>query len=164
MGKAIILEPMSTENGHKHGQSWGQKYTKLFQSYPTICNLVDYSPPGSSVHRILQKRILEWVAISFSRGSFWLRDWTGISYISCTGMWIVLYRSHLGSPALSIYYPKGWWKIVFMVNWRESDGSLFILFLDKKLIFYISTILSNTQEVKLIILYVWCCSQQFHIH
>ena len=36
----------------------------------------DYSPPGSSVHGILQARVLEWVAISFSRGSFWPRDWT----------------------------------------------------------------------------------------
>ena len=35
-----------------------------------------YSSPGSSVHRILQARILEWVAISFSRGSSWSRNWT----------------------------------------------------------------------------------------
>ena len=36
----------------------------------------DCSPPGSSAHGISQARILEWVAISFSRGSFWPRDWT----------------------------------------------------------------------------------------
>ena len=34
------------------------------------------SPPGSSVHRILQERVLEWIAIFFSRGSSWPRDWT----------------------------------------------------------------------------------------
>ena len=39
------------------------------QSCPTLCNSMDCSPPGSSVHGILQARILEWVAISFSRGS-----------------------------------------------------------------------------------------------
>ena len=39
------------------------------QSCPTVCDLMDYSPPGSSVHGILQARILEWVTISFSRGS-----------------------------------------------------------------------------------------------
>ena len=39
------------------------------QSCPTLCNSMDYSPPGSSVHGIFQARILEWVAISFSRGS-----------------------------------------------------------------------------------------------
>ena len=39
------------------------------QFCPTLCDPKDYSPPGSSVHRILQARILEWVAISSSRGS-----------------------------------------------------------------------------------------------
>ena len=39
------------------------------QSCPTLCNLMDCSPPGSSVRGILQARILEWDAISFSRGS-----------------------------------------------------------------------------------------------
>ena len=41
-----------------------------------------YSPPGSSVHGILQARVLEWVAISFSRGSSWPRDWTQVSCIA----------------------------------------------------------------------------------
>ena len=49
------------------------------QSYLTLCNPMDCSPPGSSVHGILQARILEWVAIAFSRGSSWPRDWTHIS-------------------------------------------------------------------------------------
>ena len=39
------------------------------QSCLTLCDPMDYSPPGSSVHGILQARILEWVAIPFSRGS-----------------------------------------------------------------------------------------------
>ena len=39
---------------------------RSLQSCPTLCNLIHGSPPGSSVHRILQARILEWVAISFS--------------------------------------------------------------------------------------------------
>ena len=42
---------------------------------------MDYSPPGSSVHGILQARILEWVATSFSRGSSWPRDRTTVSCI-----------------------------------------------------------------------------------
>ena len=42
---------------------------------------MDYSLPGSSVHRILQARILEWVANSFSRGSSWPRDQTHASWI-----------------------------------------------------------------------------------
>ena len=39
------------------------------QWYPTLCGPMDYSPPGFSVHGIFQARILEWVAIPFSRGS-----------------------------------------------------------------------------------------------
>ena len=42
---------------------------------------MDCSPPGSSVHGIFQARILEWVAISFSRRSFWRRDWIQVSCI-----------------------------------------------------------------------------------
>ena len=46
------------------------------QSCLTLCDPMDCSPPGSSVHGILQARILEQIAISFSRGSSWPRDWT----------------------------------------------------------------------------------------
>ena len=52
------------------------------QSHPTLCDPVDCSSPGYSVHGILQARILEWVAISFSRGSSQPRDW---SQVSCIG-------------------------------------------------------------------------------
>ena len=48
------------------GQSIVCVHAKLLQSCPTLCNPMDSSPPGSSVHRIPQARILEWVAISFS--------------------------------------------------------------------------------------------------
>ena len=47
-----------------------------------LCNPMDYSPPGSSVHRIFQTRILEWIAISFSRGSSQPRDRTQVSRIA----------------------------------------------------------------------------------
>ena len=43
---------------------------------------MDCSPPGSSVCGISQARILEWVAIPFSRGSSWPRDWTQVSHIA----------------------------------------------------------------------------------
>ena len=49
-----------------------------------FCNSMVCSPPGSSAYGILQARILEWVAISSSRGSFWPRDWTWVSLSSCT--------------------------------------------------------------------------------
>ena len=66
---------------------WGQNSYFLrgvlaAQSCPTLCDPMDCSSPGSSVLGILQARILEWVAISFSRGSFWPRDWTWVSCIT----------------------------------------------------------------------------------
>ena len=50
----------------------------------TLCNPMDYSAWGSSVHGISHIRILEWDAISSSRGSSWSRDWTRVSCISFT--------------------------------------------------------------------------------
>ena len=46
------------------------QFSSVTQSCLTLCDPMDCSPPGSAVHGILQARILEWVAISFSRGSF----------------------------------------------------------------------------------------------
>ena len=54
---------------------------KVTQSCPTLCDPMDYSPPGSSVHEMLQARLLKWVAIPFSRGSSWPGDQT---QVSCT--------------------------------------------------------------------------------
>ena len=51
------------------------------QSCPTLCNPMDYSPPGSSAHGILQASIQKWVVIPFSRGSSQPRDWTRVSHI-----------------------------------------------------------------------------------
>ena len=52
------------------------------QLCPTLCDPMDCNPPGSSVHEIFQARILEWVAISFSRGSSQPRDRTRVSCIA----------------------------------------------------------------------------------
>ena len=50
-----------------------KKESEVIQSCPTLCNPMDYSIPGSSIHWIFQARVLEWVAISFCRGSYWPR-------------------------------------------------------------------------------------------
>ena len=55
---------------------------KLLQLCLTLCDPMDYSLPGSSFHGILQARILEWVAISFSRGSSQSRDQTWVSHMA----------------------------------------------------------------------------------
>ena len=69
------------------------------QSCLTLCNPMDCSLPGFSVHRILQARILEWVAMPSSRGSSRPRDWIYFSYIACIGRRVLYHKAHLGSPA-----------------------------------------------------------------
>ena len=75
---------------------------KSLQSCPTLCNPLDYSPPGSPVQGIVQARILEWVAMPSSKGSSWSRDWTCVSYISCVGRQILCHECHLGRPYIWI--------------------------------------------------------------
>ena len=86
----------------QHG-TWyltGAEYTclhaKSLQSCMTLCNPVDYSLPGSSAHGILQARILEWVAISFSRGSSQPRDRTQVSCIA--GRCFILWATRKAPP------------------------------------------------------------------
>ena len=69
-GRDLVLQP------------WNKVKVKVAQSCPTLCDPMVCSPPGSSVHGILQARILEWVAIPFSRGSSQPRDGTQVSCIA----------------------------------------------------------------------------------
>ena len=66
-----------------------RKISEVIQSSLTPCNPMDCSLPGSSVHGIFQARVLEWVAISFSRGSPQRRDQTWVSRIAgrCFTIW-----------------------------------------------------------------------------
>ena len=75
--------------GHKWATFTFKDIRVLAQSCLTLCDPMDCSPPGSSVHGISQARILERIAISFSRGSSWPRDWICISSISCIGRHIL---------------------------------------------------------------------------
>ena len=70
-----------------------------------------WSPPGSSLHGILQARILEWVALSFCRESSWPRDWTNIS---CLGRWILHVGSLNGGSLEGISSPLG------LLGWLEG--------------------------------------------
>ena len=55
---------------------------KVAQSYPTLCNSMDCSLPGSSVHGILQARLLEWGAVPYSGRSSQLRNRIQVSHIA----------------------------------------------------------------------------------
>ena len=72
---------------------------------------MDYSPPGSSVHGILQARILKWVVISSSRGSSRPRDRTHVSCVSCIGRWILYHWATweaLVSQSRSVVSESSW--------------------------------------------------------
>ena len=78
-------------NGELTLKSWDKLYSVMCsvlvtQSCLTLCDPMDCSPPGSSVHGIFQARTLEWAVTSSSKGYSWPRDWT---HISCTGRWIL---------------------------------------------------------------------------
>ena len=74
---------------------------KSLQLCLTLCNPMDCSLPGSSLHWILQARILEWVAMPSSRGSSRTRYWALISYLPCNGRQVLYHWHHLGSPYFS---------------------------------------------------------------
>ena len=83
----VIMTPFSCIMSFR--EIW--KEVLVAQSCLTPCNPMDCSPPGSSVDGIFQARILEWVAISSSRGSSRPRDWI---WVSCIGRWILYRLSH----------------------------------------------------------------------
>ena len=76
---------------------------KLLQLCLTLCYPMDCSPPGFSVHGILQARTLEWVAISSPRGSSQTRDQTLVTYVSCmAGRFCITSAIKEGSPNISV--------------------------------------------------------------
>ena len=82
------------------------------QSPPTLCDPVDCSPPGSSVHGILQARTLEWVAISFSGVYSRPRDRTLVSYIAggfftTSATWEALFPFFFQSLATVLFEHEG---------------------------------------------------------
>ena len=79
------------------------------QSYPALCNSMDCSPPSSSVHGIIQARILDWVAIPFFRDSSQPRDWTWVSYTA--GRLFTNWATRSGS---AVNYNKGQKKLVWI--------------------------------------------------
>jgi len=88
-----------------HVRSYGICYKCVYmyvcsvsQVCPIFCDPMHTSPPYSSIHGILQARIPEWVAISFSKGSSQPRDWSCIYCISFVGRQILRLLHHLGSP------------------------------------------------------------------
>ena len=94
--------------------------TKSLQSCLTLCDPMDISPPGSPVHRILQARILEWVAIFFSENLAKFVLSAVLSYFSCvqpcSSLWTVAFQAPPGSMGFS---RQEYWSLVSEKSFRE---------------------------------------------
>ena len=77
-------------------------YCLVPQSCLILCDPMDHSPPGSSVHGILQARNLEWVAISVSRRIFLTQGWNQSLLHCLLSRQILYHQHHLGSPILRL--------------------------------------------------------------
>ena len=101
----------SQSYGFSSSQVWmweldhNESESEVAQSCPTLCDPMDCSPPGSSVRGILQARILEWVAISFSRGSSRPRDWAQVSCIAGRrfNLWATREAEHQRTVAFELW-------------------------------------------------------------
>ena len=96
------------------------------QLCPTLWDPMDWSLPGSSVHGILQARVLEWVTILFSRGLYQPKNWTRVS---CTaGRFFTIWATREAPISILIF-------IISSVNFRHfcSSFSSFFFFLGTKL-------------------------------
>ena len=94
--------------GFYHTTTWISYEVEEAQSCLTLCNSMDCSQPGSSVHGILQARKLKWVAIPFSGGSSRPRDWTWVSCITgrCSTIWAT--REAISISIHTYIYPSSW--------------------------------------------------------
>ena len=98
---------------------------KSLQLCRTLCDPMDCSLPGSSVHGIFQAGILKWVAIFSSRGSSWPRDWTPVSPVSPTLAGRVFTIVPPGKPSV-IYIPSQWLEREreWQWSWDHEETSL----------------------------------------
>ena len=116
----------ATVHGVAKSQTWHSDWTVQFssvaQSCPTLCDPMNCSLPSSSVHRISQARMQEWVAISYSRGSSRPRDPT---HTSCIGR--------------QVLYHWATWETWFKKYSLSDLPEIFILFYFRLLILYWGT-------------------------
>ena len=75
---------------HKASPSWiVHAWVLCYFSCVQFCATLGTVAHQASVHGILQARILEWISMPSSRESFWPRDWTHVSWVSCIGRWVL---------------------------------------------------------------------------
>ena len=105
-------------------------------SHVQLCNPMDYRPPGSSVHGMLQARVLVWVSISPSRGSSSPRGQTFSSCVSCIGRWVLYHWCHLFSLVPFKYIYCGHCNVSSHYLWLDSFHSSLVISFDPSLAFF----------------------------
>ena len=90
LGKQLMFLLRVSDKNLKRKKKKAEPTVRMHaQSHQTVCGHMEGSPSGSSVHGILQARILEYVAMPSSRGSSWPRDGIHVSCISFIGRWVL---------------------------------------------------------------------------
>ena len=108
------------------------------QGCPILCNPTDCSPPGSSVHGILQARILEWVVIPFSRGCSQPWDQTWVSCIAGRFFTIWTTNFHYGKP------------VKWEVFWSFSETLAVLIVFEDQSIFFLTLDISRWSQANLL--------------
>ena len=87
--RCIALFSQSVPNRSTWGRAVKESESEVAQSCPNICGPHGHSLAGSSIHGIFQAKVLDWVAISFSRGSSWPKNQTRVSHTAgrCFTCW-----------------------------------------------------------------------------
>ena len=133
---------------------WSSTAAVVVQPCPALCDPMDCRPPASSVHGVLQARILEWVAMPSSRGSSHPRDRTCMSWVSCIGRKILYHwaefnpwvgkipwrRKREPTPVLLPGKSNGQRSLVGYSPWghKESDTTEWLHFLLSFFLFFLS--------------------------
>ena len=109
--------------------SESESESEVAQWCPILCNPMDCSLPGSSVHGIFQARILEWVAISFSRGSGeGPRDWTWVFHVVGRGpsillLWVTFSTNNFHPFLFIVFYDWVTFHCVWLLRWLSGKES-----------------------------------------
>ena len=122
----LIISPISISwnTGNIAVLSLSLEWALITQACPTLCDPLDCNPPGSSVHGILQARILKWVAFPFSRGSSQPRYWIWVSCV--TGRFFYHWDTReLG--ALSRDLQLSFLQSIFFICWLKFSSPLWFL-------------------------------------
>ena len=123
-----------------------------------LCNPMDCSPPGASVHGILQASVLEWIAIPFSRGSSQLRDWTWVSCAAGRFFYIYIYMYIFSFRFFPLYVRIRYWAefpVVYTTSCWLSSLYIAVYILISKLLIYRPPFHNHLWEPSVCFLCLW---------